>query len=140
MAEVKFTDNSKEVIEEKNRLVRQFLVDAALHISSEARKALAKDPIRIDTGLLKNSVTYAISGEGAAEQTYKADKGGKGGSYKGKTPEYKKGLGVYIGTNVEYARYVHEGTKRMTPNRFLKTACELNKDQFKQNLKRILGG
>ena len=33
---------------------------------------------------------------------------------------------VYVGTNVNYAIYVHEGTDKMAANRFIKNAVENN--------------
>ena len=35
-----------------------------------------------------------------------------------------------VGTNVEYAMYVHEGTSRMKANRFIKKAMEENKNEL----------
>ncbi len=39
---------------------------------------------------------------------------------------------VYIGTNVEYAIYVHEGTLKLKSNRFLKNAVIHNEEQIKK--------
>jgi len=70
-----------------------------------AEKADANAPI--DTGLLHNSITYALGGKPPAKQGYSADSGGKTGTYSGThggTDEE-----VYIGTNVKYAPYVEFG-------------------------------
>lgn len=65
----------------------------------------------VDTGLLRNSITYALAGKPANTSTYSADnpKPGKknAGAYSGTAP-YEKNT-VYIGTNVEYAPYVEYG-------------------------------
>lgn len=111
-----------------------------------ARMELQNNPSRIDTGLLRNSITHAVSGKPAAISEYQASNESK---YNGKTPEpggYSgtapdEGQGkeaVYIGTNVEYAAYVHEGTDRMAPNRFLKNAIERNKSEFEQIISQVL--
>ena len=72
----------------------------------------------VDTGLLRNSITYALGGQAPAMQDYSAsntstrkksssikDRGSlKSGRYNGKAPADKKGnYSVYIGTNVYYA-------------------------------------
>lgn len=125
---------------------------------------LENNPRRIDTGLLRNSITHAIGGKFPAKKSYRADKAtkqkmtntifgvtteytanvSKSGTYQGTAPNDKPGqMSVYIGTNVEYAPYVHEGTSsglltklvgkknRMTPNRFLKNALVKHKDEYK---------
>lgn len=144
MSEISITDNSPEVIDKKEAAIRLFLEEAGLHLEGEAKLALEMSPYRIDTGLLRNSISYALDGEGAAIGSYSADKpdaqGKIGiGSYSGTTPAEPKGsAAVYIGTNVEYAPYVHEGTKRMAPNRFLANAINLNKDQLKDKLREKL--
>ena len=57
-----------------------------------------------DTGNLKNSINHRYNGQEKA---------------------------VHIGTNVEYAPYIHDGTSKITPNRFLKDAVEINQDQIR---------
>lgn len=43
-----------------------------------------------------------------------------------------------VGTNVEYAIYVHEGTDRMAPNRFLKNAMEGNRVELEKIIESVL--
>lgn len=138
---VKITDNSREFIEGKDAAIRKFLEDAGLHLEGQAAKELQNDPHREDTGLLKNSITHALDGESTAKVEYHADKGDGQGRYVGTTPEEPKGsAAVYVGTNVEYAPYVHEGTRKMRPNRFLVNAFERNRDQIQKKLKEALKG
>lgn len=67
-------------------------------ISNAAKLRLGRAPRRIDTGRLRASVKVTpfttLQGTGA----------------------------VRVGTNVEYAIYVHEGTRYMQPNRFITDA------------------
>ena len=104
-------------------------------VQGEAGDELERSPTRVDTGHLKNHIEYHVD------------------------PQEEV---VYIGTNVNYAVYVHEGTgiyhpegrrtkwrykddkgwhttQGMPPNRFLKNACVRNKKQivkyFLDNLK-----
>lgn len=115
-----------------------------IHLEGEAKDELENSPRRVDTGLLRNSITYALSGEAPSTMTYKADKPDESGnipngSYSGTAPNDPPGeQAVYIGTNVEYGIYVHEGTVRMTPNRFLKNAVQRNADQIKQFIEKSM--
>lgn len=133
------TDNSDRVKADVQRTVETALEAIGLHLDGEAKLELEAAPRRVDTGLLRNSITHAVSGQPAAIKTYHADtqsdNGTSFGSYTGSAPDDPDGQkAVYIGSNVEYAAYVHEGTTRMTANRYLKNAIEHNHEQIKQIL------
>lgn len=147
--DIKITDNSREFIEGKDAAIRKFLEEAGLHLEGQAAKELENDPRRVDTGLLRNSITHALDGESTAKVTYQSNSVDKNknpipivkGRYVGTTPAEPKGsAAVYVGTNVEYAPYVHEGTLKMLPNRFLVNAFERNRDQIQKKLKEALKG
>ena len=107
------TDHKDEVLKAERDAVIKFLTEAGLHLEGEAKKELENDPRRIDTGNLRNSISSEVdSSEPAA----------------------------YVGTNVEYAPYVHDGTMRMAPNRFLRNAFERNADQIKAKAEAALKG
>jgi HK97 gp10 family phage protein len=141
VANVQFTDNSDKFKQELSDKIPAILEAIGIHLEGEAKDELENDPRRVDTGLLRNSITHAISGGQAAKGSYKADKADKSGnipsgSYSGTAPsDPPDAQAVYIGTNVEYGIYVHEGTNRMAPNRFLKNAVERNKDQISKYIK-----
>jgi HK97 gp10 family phage protein len=105
------TVNTDAVKSASEKAIERGLTAVGLFLASEAADELENDPRRVDTGRLKNSITSQYEG---AEQA------------------------VYVGTNVDYAIYVHEGTRRMTPNRFLKNAFERNEDQVKQYIEEAL--
>lgn len=133
MADVKITDNTDKFKAAMDEGVLKALEAIGIHIEGEAKRELENDPRRVDTGLLRNSITHAVSGEPAAISSYSSDNGEKSGTYSGSAPDERKGeKAVYVGTNVEYGVYVHEGTQRMAANRFLKNAVERNKDQIKE--------
>lgn len=99
-------DNSEMVKEEFEAAVLRALTRCGMQA-----EGYAKDLAPVDTGLLRNSITYAVSGEQAAISEYKADKGVKKGKYNGTAPESENGgTAVYIGTNVEYAPYIELGS------------------------------
>ena len=128
-------DNTDLIIAASEEATKKALTMIGMQAANYARLELEADPRRIDTGLLRNSITFAVYGEGANSKDYKANRADaesgeiKSGSYEGTAPD-EKGK-VYIGTNVEYAPYVHEGTDRMAPNKFIKNAVEKNREQYK---------
>lgn len=148
--DIKFslTDNSGEVLDELHKGMKTALEAVGVQAVSNAKDALHDSPKRIDTGLLRNSIAYALDGEAPSISRYTADKPRAGktekesGTYGGTLPaERGEDLrAVYIGTNVEYAQHVHEGTKRMAPNRFLKKAAESYSSEYKAIIEEILGG
>ena len=139
-------DNIEQAKQEIQQRARKALTAIGIQASSLARTELQKSPSRIDTGLLRNSITYALDGEGTAISSYSADKASRysgktppSGSYGGTTPKEPEGRqAVYIGTGVKYGIYVHEGTDRMSPNRFLKNAVENNQGEIISIIKQEL--
>ena len=126
---VSIEDNTNAFKEEMAHKVHLVLEAIGDQIEGEAQEELQNDPRRVDTGNLRNSITHIVQDEEDA---------------------------VYIGTNVEYGVYVHEGTgiyaeggggrttpwvykdekgdwhvtRGMRPNRFLKNAVEKNEAQI----------
>lgn len=102
MAEVKIiADNTKEIENAIDAAIVKALEAVGIFLEGEAKDELENSPRRIDTGNLRNSITHKVSEDE-----------------------------VIIGTNSSYGIYVHEGTRRMAPNRFLRNAIERNEDQI----------
>lgn len=143
---MEFVSHATEVKDTMKASIDRYLMEAGMFLEGEAKLALEADPRRIDTGLLRNSITFAMYGQGANIKEYQAstprEKDGtvETGTYSGNAPGEIEGRAVYIGTNVEYAMYVHEGTSKMAPNRFLKNAVDWNKAQLKSKAEEIIGG
>ena len=129
-------DNTDKIIEKTHEAILEGLDAAGVQAVSIATVEIQKDPQRVDTGLLKNSIAHAVVGRSAEPSAYSADGPDKDGivrtgSYSGTAPDEGPDKPyVMIGTNVEYAIYVHEGTARMTANRFLKNAMDENKSEL----------
>ena len=104
-------DNTQRFLDGFDDAKERTLEAIGMHIEGEAKIELSKDPRRIDTGNLRNGITHAVD---------------------------KNESVVYIGSDVEYAAYVHEGTSKMAPNRYLKNAVENNKSQIEDITKRYL--
>lgn len=111
MTEVNFTDNSAQVLSDLKSKTETALEKIGMSAEGYAKLELENDPRRIDTGRLRNSIAHTVSGNDA-----------------------------YIGTNVEYGIYVHEGTRRMAPNRFLKNAVEKNAGEYMKMAEETLKG
>lgn len=139
------TDNTNNVKTQVNEAIENALEAVGIHLVSESQDALEADPRRVDTALLKNSITYALSGKSPAISSYSAispDKSGNTptGTYAGTAPsDPEDKQAVYIGSNVSYAAYVHEGTSKMAPNPFIKNAFEWNKNQIEDYFREHLG-
>ena len=147
-------DNSEAVLNELQQKMTKALTAASIQVVNYATLELDNNPRRIDTGLLKNSITYALGGEGTAIQSYRGDNPSRykndgvipRGSYSGTAPaDGPHERHAIVGTNVEYAIYVHEGArlpsgKMMTPNRFLKNAVQKNQEQLRQIIETMLSG
>lgn len=152
-------DHTEEVINDVHDAILTALDAAGMQAATIARMELQNTPSRIDTGLLRNSITWAVSGKPPAMTSYsgsdshtsespsavKRNLVGKpappprSGTYSGTAPNDAEGhKAAYIGTNVEYAYWVHEGTEHMAPNRFLKKALQDNKAELEEIVSDIL--
>ena len=113
-----------------------------------------------DTGLLKNSITHAVGGYAPSVSSYRqnqthadtpatqrAKTAGK--ATKGKQAEYSGTMGskgdesVYIGTNVEYGKYVEFGHKspkgkQVPAQPFLRPAVQDHLDEYKRIAEKYL--
>lgn len=145
-------DNTDEVIAAKDAAVMRALEAIGLQAEGYAK---LKAPV--DTGLLRNSITHAVSGQKPALEKYKSNKthastkatekagtAGKAvspvreGSYSDSAPGGEDA--VYIGTNVEYAPYVEYGTRRTKAQPFLKPAVQDHAEEYKKIAERFLKG
>ncbi len=111
-------------------------------IESAAKEQLTANG-SVDTGLLRNSITYALGGEYPAAASYTNNAGskdkagreitGKQGTYEQPAPaDTGNKRTVYVGTNVEYAPYVELGTSRMGAKPYLRPAVENNKRKIEK--------
>lgn len=91
----------------------------------------------VDTGLLRNSITYAIGGQSSSIKEYKANKGDAKGSYSG-TIGKPKDKSVYIGTNVSYAQYVEKGSRHNKALHFLQNAATKHNEEYQKLMKESL--
>lgn len=103
----------------------------------------ASEAAPVDTGLLRNSITYAIGGEAPAITEYTDDAGEKTGYYEGTAPSDEENeVTVYIGTNVQYAPYQELGAPNINlPARpYLRPAMEGSQREIMQILEQCFRG
>lgn len=107
MTQVEVIDRTDEA-----KTAADIAIERALHIIGGKLVRYAALNCPVDTGLLRNSITYALDGEPPMKGTYKANTGGATGAYGGQVPPEEDGSrSVSVGTNVEYAEYVEFGEK-----------------------------
>lgn len=106
------------IIQENNaKIIKNAMGDAIIVALEEIGllcEGYAKKLCPVDTGRLRNSITHAISN---GSEKY-----------------------VIIGTNVEYAEYVHEGTSGREGVPFLRDAATQHKSQYERILKSKMSG
>lgn len=127
-------NNRKEIVKELDQATKRALTAVGMQAVTDI---ISKGDFPVDTGLLRNSITFAISGEPPAISLYSADKGSENGSYQGTAPDDKDPT-VYIGTNVEYAKYVQFGTSKMKARDFLMAPLRANLGKYKEILTKYL--
>ena len=133
-------------------------IPIALEKCGLAAEGYAKRLCRVDTGLLRNSITHALDGGPASISEYKASFGsnrgrtGKrlsassknagrvgSGSYSGTMPSNGDDKRtVYVGTNVEYAPYVEMGTSRTKPKPFIRPSIADHVNEYVNIIKSTL--
>ena len=99
--EVDYKDNSKQVLSALEKGKHNALTTIGATAETHTKDNITADDL-IDTGRLRNSISYTVDGESA-----------------------------YIGTNVEYAPYLELGTKKITAHHYLKRAVTEHKDEYK---------
>lgn len=92
-------DNTEKFKTELEKAIEKALIQAGGLVRAAAVGLAPKD-----TGLLQNSITYALGGESPEDSSYMDDAGKQVGHYTGTAPADPAGeYSVYVGTNVEYA-------------------------------------
>ena len=99
---VDYKDNSQQILSALEKGKRNALTAIGATAETHTKENITADKL-VDTGRLRNSISYAVDGESA-----------------------------YIGTNVEYAPYLELGTKKIAAHHYLKRAATEHKDEYKK--------
>ena len=126
-----YKDNTKEVLSALERAKVRGLTAIGMAAEGYAKKKITQAKA-VDTGRLRNSITFAVSGESANISSYSGDHGEEGGTYSGTAPN-DKDKSVYIGTGVEYAAGIETGSHRKAGGvHFLQDAAANHTDEYKR--------
>ena len=126
--EVDYKDNSKQILSALEKGKRNALTAIGATAETHTKENITADKL-VDTGRLRNSITYA-TGDYLGIGTY-TDNNKK--SYSdAKARNTPKDDEVAIGTNVEYAAYTELGTQHITAHHYLKRAVTEHKDEYKK--------
>ena len=139
-AEVEMHFHTDELMAELEFLEEKALVAVGGEAEGDAKIEIESSPRRVDTGRLRNSITWATKTEHSeVEPTSDNPDAGSEDGLKTSQAEEKS---VVIGTNVEYAAEVHEGRAKpkLDPNRFLRNAVERNNEKYRTIIDQTLKG
>lgn len=127
MADIKFTSNVNDILRRMEKGKRNALTAIGATAETHTKENITADDL-IDTGRLRNSITYA-TGDYSGIGTYSDNKGNSYGDAKARNKPKNDEVG--IGTNVEYAAYTELGTQHITAHHYLKRAVTEHKDEYK---------
>ena len=126
-----YKDNTDEVLSALEKAKKRGLTAIGMTAEGHAKKKITQAKA-VDTGRLRNSITFAVSGESANISSYSGDHGEEGGSYSGTAPNDKE-KAVYIGTGVSYAVGIETGSHRKAGGvHFLQDAASNHSDEYKR--------
>lgn len=130
--DVKITDNTDELLAGLLLKEEKALVTVGMECEGDAKIEIESSPRRVDTGRLRNSITWATKTEHSTPEptSDNPDASDDDGLRSSQAEE----RAVVIGTNVEYAAKIHEGDAKegLDPNRFLRNAVERNSDKYRR--------
>lgn len=130
------TKVAKEQLEKEKLRILRLWGSRAVGKSVDAITGNAGIPSAVNTGRLRASISYILpdgeqgSKEDSSENQHAGDK------LSGKADKDS----VFVGSNVEYAIYVHEGTKGMAGRPFLRLGIDNMKEDAEEIAERVLKG
>lgn len=151
-------DNTSLVMAATDEQIIKALIAIGAMVESHAKLPVdSGGNMPVDTGRLKNSITFALAGQPANTSAYRADftryktktgktairtKKVKSWTYKGKAPADPGGKprSVYVGSNVEYAEIVENGTSGRAGKHYLRNAVVNHMEEYKNLAERALKG
>lgn len=129
--QIEVTDHSPEVLKALENAIERGFEAIGMSAQEHATQIITSNK-SVDTGRLRNSIAYALAGEAPSPASYSDDQG-NGFSYSGAAPAGKNTL--YLGTNVEYAKYVEVGSSGRRAKPFMRPAVDNYKDEYRNLMK-----
>lgn len=126
-------DNTKAILEEVAKVS-----ETVLKQCGEVIEGYAKEDCPMDTGLLRNSITYGLSGQRTNITSYTDNFNDQHGEYGANCPTTYKDA-VYVGSNVEYAPAVEfkDMSHEVGKAHFLRDAGTNHFDELKDKAEKI---
>jgi len=121
---------SKDFFGRVNTGIKNGLTLAAIKVKGQA-VLLADFTQGYQTGLLRNSLSYSIGGETAGGNS----SAGAKATNEQMTPESKENNVAFIGTSLDYGKYVESGTSKMAAQPYLRPAYDLCKKDVEKLIK-----
>lgn len=134
MVQVEIEDHTEEVLAELKRRTR-----IALNSVGASLEKWAKEKCPVDTGRLKNSITFATYDNSGLSMEYTDDQKPPK-HYTQKIGKVKKENEVYVGTNVEYAPEIEENdfTHKVGQAHFLRDSIATHQESILELLEKAL--
>lgn len=136
--QIKLEDNTPKVEEAEKQAIERALFAIGIKAVEGATDSISgkyETQKAVDTGRLRASISF-ITPTAKGESSYPAPNAEIGDKLSGKADEKT----VVVGSNVEYAEYVHDGTSRMPPRPFLREGIDKTKDDMKRQVEKIFKG
>ena len=136
---VRVQDNSKLVLEDLGEAMERALYAIgvkAVEGSVDAISGKYDIDSAVDTGRLRASISFITPTQKGDSGQPKPANAEAGDELTG-TAEQNT---VVVGSNVEYAEYVHNGTSRMAGRPFLREGIDKTKDQMQEQAEKIFKG
>lgn len=129
MADVSYTEHFDEAKQKMTLAVQQ-----CLEVIGQSAVTFARDATPVDTGRLKNSMTF-VTRASTGGYSYTDD---RGAGYDGSLSVSASDGEVWFGTNVEYATYIENGTSKRAGKHMIKRAAEEHKTYYKAIIEKYL--
>ena len=134
--EIKIKDNTKKILQELKEVIPLALSTIGARAETHAKDIITRAGA-VDTGRLRNSITYAVQGENV-EKSYQ-DNNGK--SFDNSLISQPMENEVIFGTNVEYAAGIETGSHRKKGAvHFIQKAATNYRSEYRKIIEEILKG
>lgn len=138
MADVEFTfsSNKELILSQTEEAIKTALETVGVQAQAHATAEITAQGA-VDTGRLRASITYAVSGDSTRQHTYSDDIGNSYSENINDAGDEKEHT-LYLGTNVNYAPYVEMGTQKMPARPFIRPAVENYLSEYQQIFEQTL--
>jgi HK97 gp10 family phage protein len=137
MVDVKIENNTAKVLGEFGSAMGRALYAIGVEAQGDVVKYMSKPDFTgrdiVDTGRLRGSISFVTPDAESGVYDNNAD---SSDALSGKGEENT----VIIGTNVEYANYVNNGTRKQRARKFMENGIEPNWDKYQKIAKDIFEG